>query len=119
VLPKFHKVGEEPESFLKMTVKQSCYFYSHSPHLSILLELPAPLNCGLGVLSVRKNTAHKERSGEKSHIQEQSLMAGSNCQAGRENMAQHRLWARRGFCGRGRLRKLVHAGYSLVGVGLS
>jgi hypothetical protein len=37
---------------------------------------------------VRKNSAHKESSWEKSHVQEQGLMAGSNCQAGRGKMAQ-------------------------------
>jgi hypothetical protein len=58
--------------------------------------------------NVRKNTAHKESPWEKSHIQEQSLMAGSNHQAGQRKMAQHRLWARRGFYRRGRLRKLAH-----------
>jgi hypothetical protein len=58
---------------------------------------------------VRKNAAHKESSREKSHIQEQSLMAGSNCQAGQGKMAQPRLWARQGFYRRGRLRKLAHA----------
>jgi hypothetical protein len=66
----------------------------------------------LGMLllpSVRKNAAHKESSGEKSHIQEQSLMAGLNRQAGRGMMAQHRLWGRRGFYRRGRLKKLAHA----------
>jgi hypothetical protein len=47
--------------------------------------------------SVRKNTAHKESSQKKSHIQEQSLMAGSNHQAGQGKMVQHRLWARHGF----------------------
>jgi uncharacterized membrane protein len=59
--------------------------------------------------NVRKNATHKESSREKSHVQEQSLMAGPNCQAGQGKMVQHRLWARRGFCRRGRLRKLVHA----------
>jgi hypothetical protein len=71
------------------------------------------------VLSVRKNATHKESSGEKSHVQEQSLMAGSNHQAGRGKMAQPRLWVRRGFYRRGRLRKLAHAWESLVGAGLS
>jgi hypothetical protein len=37
---------------------------------------------------VRKNTAHKESSQEKSHVQEQGLMAGSNCQAGWGKMVQ-------------------------------
>jgi hypothetical protein len=46
-------------------------------------------------------------------------MAGLNCQAGWGKMAQHRLWVRRGFYRRGKLRKLVHARKSLVGVGLS
>jgi hypothetical protein len=41
----------------------------------------------------------------KSHIQEQSLMAGSNCQDGWGKMAQHRFWARRGFYRRRRLRR--------------
>jgi hypothetical protein len=69
--------------------------------------------------NVRKNATHKESSGEKSHIQEQSLMVDSNHQAGWENMAQHRFWARRGLYRRERLRKLVQAWYSLVGGGLS
>jgi hypothetical protein len=34
--------------------------------------------------SVRKSATHKESSREESHVQEQSLMAGSNCQAGWE-----------------------------------
>jgi hypothetical protein len=34
--------------------------------------------------NVRKNATHKESSQEKSHVKEQSLMAGSNCQVGRE-----------------------------------
>jgi hypothetical protein len=38
--------------------------------------------------NVRKNTAHKESSQEKSHVQEQGLMAAMNCQAGRGKMAQ-------------------------------
>jgi hypothetical protein len=42
-------------------------------------------------------------------------MAGSNCQAGQGNMAQHRLWARRGFYRRGSLRKLAHAWQSVRG----
>jgi hypothetical protein len=46
-------------------------------------------------------------------------MAGSNHQAGWGKMVQHRLWARRGFYRRGRLRKLAHARESLVEVGLS
>jgi hypothetical protein len=58
--------------------------------------------------SVRKSAAHKESSWEKSHVQEQGLMAGSNCQAGWGKMVQHRLWARRGFYRRERLRKLAH-----------
>jgi hypothetical protein len=36
---------------------------------------------------VRKNAAHKESSREKSHVQEQNLMSGSNCQAGPGKMA--------------------------------
>jgi hypothetical protein len=60
------------------------------------------------VLGVRKNAAHKESSWEKSHVQEQGLMAGSNHQAGWGKMAQHRLWAKHGFYRRGRLRKLAH-----------
>jgi hypothetical protein len=39
------------------------------------------------ILAVRKNATHKESSREKSHVQEPGLMAGSNCQAGREFMA--------------------------------
>jgi hypothetical protein len=39
---------------------------------------------------------------------EQSLMAGSNFQAGWGKMAQPRLWARRDFYRRGRLRKLAY-----------
>jgi hypothetical protein len=66
---------------------------------------------------VRKSTAHKESSQEKSHVQEQSLMAVSNHQAGWGKMAQHRLWARCGFYRRGRLRKLADAQWSLVGWG--
>jgi hypothetical protein len=62
------------------------------------------------IYTVKKNATHKESSQEKSHVQQQSLMAVSNCQAGRGKMAQHRLWARHGFYRRGRLRKLVHAG---------
>jgi hypothetical protein len=58
---------------------------------------------------VRKNTAHKESSQEKSHVQEQGLMAGSNRQAGWGKMAQQRFWARCGCYRRGRLRKLVQA----------
>jgi hypothetical protein len=69
--------------------------------------------------SVRKNATHRESSREKSHVQEQSLMAGSNHQAGWGKMVQHRLWARRGFYRRGRLRKLAHARESLVEAGLS
>jgi hypothetical protein len=34
--------------------------------------------------NVRKNSTHKESSQEKSHIQEQGLLAGSNCQLARE-----------------------------------
>jgi hypothetical protein len=56
----------------------------------------------------QENAAHKESS-QKSHVQEQSLMAGSNCQAGRGNMAQHSFWARCGFYRTGSLRKLVYA----------
>jgi hypothetical protein len=37
--------------------------------------------------SVRKNTAHKESSREESHVQEQSLMAGSNCWPGKDGAA--------------------------------
>jgi hypothetical protein len=40
---------------------------------------------------------------------EQSLMAGSNCQAGWEKMAQPIVWTRSGFYRRRRLRKLAHA----------
>jgi hypothetical protein len=69
--------------------------------------------------NVRKNAAHKESSWEKSHVQEQGLMAGLNCQAGQGNMAQHRLWARCGFYRRGSLRKLAHAQQSPFGVELS
>jgi hypothetical protein len=69
--------------------------------------------------NVRRSTAHRESSREKSHVQEQSLMAGSNHQAGWGKMVQHRLWARRGFYRRGRLRKLAHARESLVEAGLS
>jgi hypothetical protein len=45
-------------------------------------------------------------------------MAGSNCQAGRGKMAQPRLWARRDFYRRGRLRKLAHVWESPVGMEL-
>jgi hypothetical protein len=45
-------------------------------------------------------------------------MSGSNCQAGGGKMAQHRLWARRGFYRRVRLRKLAHVWQSLVGAEL-
>jgi hypothetical protein len=38
---------------------------------------------------VRKNAAHKESSQEKFHVQEQVLMAGSNCQTGWGKMVQH------------------------------
>jgi hypothetical protein len=69
--------------------------------------------------NVRKNATHKESSREKSHVQEQSLKAGSNLQAGQGKMVQHRLWARRGFYRRGRLRQLAHVWESLVGVGLT
>jgi hypothetical protein len=62
-----------------------------------------------GIHTVRKNAAHKESSQEKSHIQEQGLMEGSNCQAGWGKMVQPRLWSRYGFCRRGRLRTLAHA----------
>jgi hypothetical protein len=41
------------------------------------------------IVVVRKNTTHKESSREKFHIQEQGLMIGSSCQAGRGKMAQH------------------------------
>jgi hypothetical protein len=61
-------------------------------------------NTMLGKTPLSK-TAHEK----KSHVQEQSSMAGLNCQAGQGKMAQHRLWARRGFYRRGMLRKLVHA----------
>jgi hypothetical protein len=70
-------------------------------------------NTMLGKTPLSK-TAHEK----KSHVQEQSSMAGLNCQAGQGKMAQHRLWARRGFYRRGRLRKLAHARKSPVGVGL-
>jgi hypothetical protein len=40
------------------------------------------------ILCVRKNAAHKEGSQEKSHVQEQRLMAASNCQAGQGKMVQ-------------------------------
>jgi hypothetical protein len=43
-------------------------------------------------------------------------MAGSNWQAGRGKMAQHRLWARHGFYRRGRPRKSVHAQESPAGM---
>jgi hypothetical protein len=59
--------------------------------------------------NVRNNAAHKESSREKSHVQEQSLMAGLNCQAGQGKMAQPRLWVRCGFYRRGKLRNLAHA----------
>jgi hypothetical protein len=39
--------------------------------------------------AVRKNATHKESSREKSHVQEQGLMAGWNCQAGWGKMVQH------------------------------
>jgi hypothetical protein len=68
--------------------------------------------------NVRKNTTHKESSQEKSHVQEQGLMAGSNCQAGWGKMAQPRLWARSGFYRRGRLKKSAHARESPIGVDL-
>jgi hypothetical protein len=70
-------------------------------------------------VTVRKNATHKESPQEKSHVQEQGLMAGSNCQAGWGKMAQHRLQARRGFYRRGRLRKLAHVWESLVGMELA
>jgi hypothetical protein len=35
-----------------------------------------------------KTLLKKESSQEKSQVQEQGLMIGSNCQAGQENMAQ-------------------------------
>jgi hypothetical protein len=38
--------------------------------------------------NVRKNATCKESSREKSHIQQQSLMTGSNCQAGQGKMVQ-------------------------------
>jgi hypothetical protein len=47
--------------------------------------------------NVRKNAACKESSREKSHVQEQGLMVGSNCQAGWGKMAQCWLWARSGL----------------------
>jgi hypothetical protein len=40
----------------------------------------------LGVFILTKTAAHKENSREKSYIQEQSLTAGSNYQAGWGNM---------------------------------
>jgi hypothetical protein len=46
-------------------------------------------------------------------------MAGSNHQAGRGKMVQHRLWARPGFYRRGKLRKLEHTHVVSDGVGLS
>jgi hypothetical protein len=45
-------------------------------------------------------------------------MTGMSHQPDQGNMAQHRLWARHVFYRRGRLRKLVHAWESLVGVEL-
>jgi hypothetical protein len=42
----------------------------------------------LGPSFVRKNAAHKESSREKSHVQGQSLMAGSNRQAVGGKMAR-------------------------------
>jgi hypothetical protein len=39
--------------------------------------------------NVRKNTAHKESSQEKPHIQEQDLMTGLSCKAGWGKMVQH------------------------------
>jgi hypothetical protein len=42
----------------------------------------------LVIFYVRKNAVHEESSQEKSHVQEQGLMACSNCQAGQEKMAQ-------------------------------
>jgi hypothetical protein len=66
---------------------------------------------------VRKNAAHEEISREKSHVQEQSLMAAQA--SGQGKMAQHTLWARSGFYRRGRGRKSAHARESLAGVGLS
>jgi hypothetical protein len=42
-----------------------------------------PTECQSTALhAVRKNAAHKESSQEKSHVLEQGLMAGPNCQAG-------------------------------------
>jgi hypothetical protein len=68
---------------------------------------------------VRKNSAHKESSWEKSHVQEQGLMAGSNCQAGWVKVVQHWLWARCGFYRKRSLRKLAHVWESLLVVELS
>jgi hypothetical protein len=72
-----------------------------------------------GHQNVRNNAACKESSQEKSHVQEQGLMAGLNCQTGRVKMAQCWLWARHGFYRRGSLKKLAHAWESPLGVGLS
>jgi hypothetical protein len=58
------------------------------------------------------------KKAHKSNIQEQSLMAGLNCQAGWGKMAQNRIWARHFFYRRGRLRKLAHAQKSLLGAEL-
>jgi hypothetical protein len=67
--------------------------------LSLFLSLSLSLSLSfllfqavLGMELVRKNTAHKESSREKSHVQEQGLMADSNHQAGQGKMVQHRLW---------------------------
>jgi hypothetical protein len=40
---------------------------------------------------------------------EQSLTAGPTARLAGEKMVQQRIWARRGFYRKGRLRKLVHA----------
>jgi hypothetical protein len=56
---------------------------------------------------VKKNVAHKESSQEKSH--DHRAMVGLNSQAGQGKMAQPRLWVRRGFYRKGRVRKLAHA----------
>jgi hypothetical protein len=69
--------------------------------------------------NVRKNAAHKESSREKSHIHRARFNVTLESPWWAGNMAQHRLWARRGLYRRGRLRNLVHAWYSMVGSGLS
>jgi hypothetical protein len=66
--------------------------------------------------NVRENAAHKESSREKSHIREQGLMAGANCQAGWGKTVQPRLWSRRGFYRRGRPRKSAHVWESPAGM---